>query len=112
MAGLVDCEKVWPLGYQGPWRYVAKLVTPAISPHLYDPKQLQTSYHAHVPVPKPGDHWPRPNEGDTWGNVNANFHMSSAKSTLKVPVPLPRSPDALFAELAEMTGGTPAPAAV
>lgn len=120
MAGLVDCESVWPYGYQGPWRRVAKLVTPSISPGLYDPKQLQTSYHAHVPVPKLGDHWPAPNEGDSWGNVNANYHTSSSanpedydvgrlepSSTLKVPVPLPRSKEHLFAELAEEVVGAP-----
>ena len=120
MAGLVDCESVWPYGYQGPWRKVAKNITPSISPGLYDLKQLQTSYRAHVPVPHLGDRWPAPNQGDTWGNVNARYSTPQAPdvdsydpqqlelgSTLKVPVPMPRAPGSLFAELAKLTGGTP-----
>ncbi len=117
MSGLVAAEGVFPYGYQGPWRQVAKQSTPSISPTLYDPKQLQTSWNKHVPVPRLGDRWPAPNEGDTWGNVIAKFHMPHGpspeeydkgrlelSSTLKVPVPMPRSRDALFAELAELTG--------
>ena len=125
MSGLVDCEGLYPYGYQGPWRKVAKNITPSISPGLYDLKQLQTSYRAHVPVPHLGDRWPAPNQGDTWGNINTRYSTPEdtdpdsydlgqlePSSTLKVPAPLPRAPGSLFAELAELTGdATPGVAA-
>ena len=124
MAGLVDAESFWPHGYQGPWRKVAKNITSSISPGLYDLKQLQTSYRAHVPIPHLGDRWPAPKQGDTWGNMNTRYSTSEGTdpdsydlgrieppSTLKVPVPLPHAPGALFAELAELTGDVPPGAA-
>ena len=121
MAGLVDSEGLYPYGYQGPFRRVAKLIAPSsISPGLYDPKELPTSWKKHVPIPHLGDRWPAPNQGDTWGNVIAKYQMSSSanpedydlgriepSSTLKVPVPRPRAPDSLFAELSAETGNVP-----
>ena len=125
MAGLVDCEKLYPYGYQGPWRRVAKLIAPSsISSGLYDPKELPTSWNKHVPVPHLRDRWPAPNQGDTWGNINARSSTATGpdpdsydvgriepSSTLKVPVPLPRAPGSLFVELAEASGAPSGPAA-
>ena len=125
MAGLVSSENIFPYGTQGPWRRVANIIAPSsISSGLYDPKELPTSWKKHVPIPHLGDRWPAPNQGDTWGNVIAKYQMSSSAnpedydlgrieppSTLKVPVPLPHAPGALFAELAELTGDVPPGAA-
>ena len=125
MAGLVSSEELYPYGTQGPWRQVAKLIAlSSISSGLYDLKELPTSWKKHVPVPHLGDRWPAPNQGDTWGNVNARYDTSQGpdpdsydlgrlelSSALKVPVPLPRAPGSLFAELAELTSGAPPGAA-
>ena len=126
MAGLVSSENIFPYGYQGSSRRVANLIVPSnISSGLYDTKQLQTSYRAHVPIPHLVDRWPAPNQGDTWGNINARYSTSEGadpdsydvgriepSSTLKVPVPLPRAPGCLFAELvAESPDAAPGVAA-